>query len=737
MELVGQPAERVEAAEKATGVALFAADFVMAGMLYGKILRSPHAHARILSIDTSKAEALPGVVAVATEADTPGKRFGFVVADETIFAEDEVRFKSQAVAAVAAVDPYIAEEALGLIEVQYEPLPAVFDMEEAMKPGAPLVHQDASQYGQGAVGIECQLEGNIISHPVVEGGDVEKGFAESDLVLEERYVTAAMHQGYLEPHACLAEFDANGKLTVWTSTQGHFYARGAISAFLDKPMSQVNVIPSEVGGAFGGKITPFIEVIAAVLAKKAAHPVQIVLSRQEDLEDARPRSATVTEVKTGVKRDGTIVARKVRFLVDGGAYADWTPGVAINSAKVARGPYRVPNYRLEAYSVYTNKFITGPMRAPGYPQLFFALESHLDEIAKRLGLTPFEIRLKNGLDAGDVTFVGNRLKTPVFLNMLKRVKKVIDSDPEKNVPNAAWGIGCGEWEIGGAVSGASLKLNEDGTVALLIGSTDLTGSKTSIAQVAAEELSLGLEDLAVTVGDTDTALTAPLSGGSQITYNMTNAVRVAARELTRQILAQGAKVLKVQPSALELKDGKVVVKGDPTKSVSFSDLGEVQLEAAVSCAAIPPAHSFAVQAVKVKVDPETGKVRILRAVGAQDCGTAVNPQSVEAQLGGGMAQCIGHALWEQVVFAEGAVMNNGLTEYTMPTARDVVHFEALLFEGEYGSGKGHGAKGIGEPVHIPAAAAVGNAIYNATGVRLREMPMTPERIWRAIEEAGV
>jgi putative selenate reductase molybdopterin-binding subunit len=732
--LVGQPAERVEARAKTTGKALYGADPTMPGMAYGKILRSPHPHARILSIDTSKAEALPGVLAVASAADTPGTRFGMVIHDETVFALGKVRYRKQPVAAVAALDLDTAEQALSLIEVKYEPLPPVFDMEEALKPGAPLVHEDTSDYGAGPAGTECPGKGNMLFRRELTGGDVEKGFRESDLVLEERYVTAHMHQGYLEPHACLASFDSSGRLTVWTPTQGHFFVRSGLAALLDMPMSDVKVVPAEIGGAFGGKFAPFLEAIAAVLAKKSGRPVRMVLSRQEDLEDARPRSATVTEVKTGVKKDGTLLARQVRFIADSGAFADWTPGTASGACAAARGPYRIPNYHLEAYGVYTNKFITGPMRAPGYPQLTFALESHMDEIADRLGLDPFEFRMKNALAAGDLTFVGNRLKTPILLNMLAKLKEVIDSDPEKDVPDTGWGIGCGEWEIGGGQSGASLKLNEDGTISLIIGSTDLTGSRTSLAQVAADELSVGLENLSVTIGDTDTALLAPGSGGSMVTYNMSNAVRLAAEDLARQVSSRGAKALGVGEGEVELSEGKVILKGNPSQAVAFSDLAGPQIEAACACEPIPPAHTLAVQGVKVRVDPDTGQVHVLRAVGLQDCGTAINPQSVEAQVSGGMAQALGNALWEQIVFKEGEVMNDGLTEYTMPTARDLPHFEAYLFEGEFGSGRGHGSKGIGEPVHIPTPAAVANAIRRAVGVRLREMPMTPERIWRAMRE---
>jgi CO/xanthine dehydrogenase Mo-binding subunit/aerobic-type carbon monoxide dehydrogenase small subunit (CoxS/CutS family) len=735
-DLVGQPIPRIDAKAKVVGTAAFGADYTMPGMVWARILRSPHAHAKILSIDTSKAEKLPGVLSVATAKDTPGHRFGIILADETIFATGKVRYKNQPVAAVAAVDLATAEAALALIEVKYEPLPAVFDMEEALKPGAPLVHPESNEYTPGAIPVPVKPQGNMISCRAETTGDCDKAFQEADVVVEERYHTATSHQGYLEPHACVASFDATGKLTVWTTTQGHFYTRAGVSMLLGMPFNNVRVIAAEIGGGFGGKVAPFCETIAAVLARKAGRPVKIVLTRQEELEDTRNRSATVTYIKTGAKKDGTLVARQVKYICDAGAFCDWTPATALllSPTSPARGPYKIPNHKLEGIAVYTNKSITGAVRAPGFPQLTLALESNLDEVAKKLGMDPYELRMKNALGAGDTTFVGNKLKTAVFTDMLKKVKAVVDADPAKNEPNTAWGYGCGEWATGGAAAGATVKVNEDGSIGLVIGTVDQTGTRTALAQVVADVLAVGVEQVVVNVGDTDSALAGPLSAGSRITYNMAHTVRIAARQLATALLAQGAKLLNAKPEQCELQGGKIAVKGDASKSIPFGGLGETQLQGTAAVDAIPPAHSFAVQAVKVRVDPETGQVRVLRAVAAQDCGTAINPQCVEMQVAGAMAQGMGYALYEHIDHEQGAVVNQGFAQYTMPTASDIPPFEIHLFEGELGAGEGHGAKGMGEPPHVPTCAAVSNAIRNATGVRVRQMPMTPEVVWRALRE---
>ncbi|MFQ5809917.1 MAG: xanthine dehydrogenase family protein molybdopterin-binding subunit [Armatimonadota bacterium] len=736
--VVGKPLQRMGDREKSAGAARYGADITLPGMLHAKVVRSSHPHAKLVSIDASKALALEGVVAVASAQDTPQKLYGFGLGDETVFAQGKVRYCGEPVAAVAATDPYVAEEAAGLVEVQYEPLPAVVDVEDAMEPDAPLVHEAPASYEEGLIPFPVEPNGNITTHTEIIEGDIEKGFAESDVILEERYVTAPIHQSYIEPHACLACWAPDGKLTVWTSAQGPFVVRGLLAKALDLPMSRVNVVPMEIGGGFGGKVASYVEPIAAVLAMKTGRPMQLVLSRQEELEDARPRCGTVTEVKTGVKKDGTLVARTLKFIVDNGAYTDFGPGTSGAAVEAGRGPYRIPNVHFDGYSVWTNKFNTGPFRAPGFPQITFALESHMDALAGKLGMCPVELRRKNALRKGDSTFAGTTLKKDIFVECLDQVVARIEEDPDKDAPNTGWGIGCGEWRTGGSPSGATLKINEDGTASLIIGAPDLTGSRTSIAQVAAEELGVRMDQLMATVGDTDEAPLAPVSAGSMATYNLTNVVRKTAAELRQKIAALAATALKASEEDIDIEEGVAFVRDDPEKRATFAELAaEQQVALTVTTDSLPATHAFAVHGVKVRVDPDTGQCTVLRAIGALDCGKAINPLSVAGQIGGGLVQCLGQALCEEIVLEDdGRVATRSLTDYKLPTAMDVPPVEPIIVEGDLSASDGHGCKGVGEPVHVPTAAAIANAIRKAVGARLYELPMTPEKIYWALQNKG-
>lgn len=733
--VVGKPLRRMGDREKSTGAARFGADITLPGMLHAKMVRSPHPHARIVSIDASKALALQGVVAVASAEDTPQKLYGFGLGDETVFAQGKVRYCGEPVAAVAATDPYIAAQAAGLVDVLYEPLPAVLDVEQAMAPQAPLVHEAPTSYEEGFIPFPVEPEGNITTHTEIIEGDVDQGFAESDVILEERYVTAPIHQSYIEAHACLASWDPDGKLTVWTSTQGHFVVRALLAKALGLPMSAVKAVPTEIGGGFGGKVASYVEPVAAALAMKTGRPVQLVLSRQEELEDARPRCGTVTEVKTGVKKDGTLVARTLTFIVDNGAYTDFGPGTSGAAVEAGRGPYRIPNVRFDAYSVWTNKFNTGPFRAPGYPQITFALESHMDAIAGKLGMCPIELRRKNALREGESTFAGTKLQKDIFLECLQKVVARMEEDPDRDAPNTGWGIGCGEWRTGGHPSGATLKINEDGTASLIIGAPDLTGSRTSIAQVAAEELGVRMDQLVAIVGDTDEAPLAPVSAGSMATYNLTNVVRKTAAELRQNIAALAAIALKASEQDIDIEEGVAFVRDAPEKRATFAELAaEQQVALTVTAEALPATHAFAVHGVKVHVDRDTGQCTVLRAIGALDCGTAINPLSVAGQIGGGLVQCLGQALCEEIVFDDdGRVATRSFTDYKLPTAMDVPPIEPIIVEGDLSASDGHGCKGVGEPVHVPTAAAIRNAIHKAVGARLYELPMTPEKIYWALQ----
>ncbi|HQK95363.1 MAG TPA: xanthine dehydrogenase family protein molybdopterin-binding subunit, partial [Armatimonadota bacterium] len=699
------------------------------GMLHAAVVRSPHAHAEIESIRTEEALALNGVRAILTAADLPDVRFGLLAADEPILAVDRVRYVGDRVAVVAAVDAETALEAARRVKVRYRPLPAVLSVEEAARDGSPLVHPGVDGFPGGAFGMELVLDGNRCYEEETVDGDVDAAFEHADVVLDETYRTAPQHQASIEPHAAVAAPRGDGGVAIWTSTQAPFIVRQGVAAYLGLPMSQVRVVAMETGGAFGGKVSVFIEPMVAALALKTGQPVRMVYSRQEELEDARPRSATVIRVRTAAQADGTLLAREVDFLADSGAYADWTPAVVNSSLRACRGPYRVPNLRAKGAAVYTHKFNTGPFRAPGYPQLTFALESHMDELAAKLGMDPMELRRKNLLRNGEKTFSGTELKTDVLMRCFDTVTKAIADDPADE-PHTAWGLACGEWEIGGFPASALLKVNEDGTVSLSVGSTDLTGSLTSIAQVVADELGIEMTELSASCIDTDTSPLAPLSGGSMVTYNMTHVAREGAKQLADELKKRAATALEAKPSQMEVSGLKVRLKKDPSKSVSFAGL--VANEPAgitITTPALPATHSFAVHAVKVSVSPETGEVRVLRAISALDCGKAINPNMVKGQMCGGLVQGLGECLWEEIRFdGEGRVANIGFGDYRLPTAADVPEIECHIVEGETSTSRGHGCKGVGEPAHVPALAAAANAVCAAIGRRIYESPLSPERI---------
>jgi len=734
--VVGKPVERLGARDKAIGTALYAGDLALPGTLYAKILRSPHPKARILSLDKSAAEAMPGVVAVMCADDVPDKRFGLLHSDEPIFAAGEVRYVGERVAAVAAEDAYTANAALKLIKVEYEVLDPVFDMEEALKPGAPLVHPEGAEFGPGFFfPTSLQPEGNVSFRDEIVDGDVEQGFRDADVIVEERYETAAAHQASIEPHVCVARFELDA-LTVWTSTQAPFNVQWSVAAALDIPMGSVRVVTMETGGGFGGKVSVMIEPVAAALAKRCRRPVQLTYTRQEELEDTRPRAQTITELKTGAKSDGTLLARQLRFLLDNGAYTDFGPGTVGGALAAARGPYRLPNVKFEGLAIYTNKFNTGAFRAPGFVQLTFALESHLDSLAARLGMSPVELRRKNALRAGDATFAGTKLKSDVLLHGLDLAANAI-AEAGPPAPNTGWGVACGEWKTGGHPGGAYLTVKLDGTVTLVSGATDLSGSRTSLAQIVAEELALDISQVNAVTGDTLSVPLAPLSGGSMVTYNMANLLKKLCHRLREKLLDRASAALGVDMDALEIEGGSVRVREAPDKSISFAALGGSEpLTADSSQDTLAPTHAFAINAVKVSVDPDTGELRILRAIGIQDCGTAVNPQSVEGQITGGMVQALGQAVSEEIIFDHGRVANRGLADYRLLTAADLPSIETHLLEEEPGPDQALGVKGIGEPVHIPGVAAVANAVFAATGKRVRRTPLTPERVLRAAKEVA-
>jgi CO/xanthine dehydrogenase Mo-binding subunit len=750
---VGKPIARVEGSDKVTGGSVYAADVQLPGMLHCKLLRSPHAHAKIVSIDTSKALALEGVEHVIIAADLPtfdAKRMsnrGY-----NLLADDEVVFNGQPVAAILAETPSLAEEALDLIEVQYEELPAVIDSLEAMKEDAPLARKPVTEIdrseSKGHVTVDVKEEtsdkpSNIASQAKFSRGDIDAGFAEADSVIEHTWRTPTMHQGYIEPHSTVADFDAaSGELTIWSATQGQFFVRDQISSMLRIPETKIRVIGTVLGGGFGGKIF-LTQSLAAVLAKISGRPVKLIFSRKDDLQGATPSAGCVVELKTGMKKDGAITAIKAKIVYDSGAF----PGAsAVVGAILLGGYYKFPNLEIETYEVLTNKVSVGAIRAPGAHNVTFAIESQLDMMARELGLDPLEARMQNAVVEGDP--MPSEIKYP-RIGMKECLEAVRDSDlwksrgKKQNGNGKARGIGLavGGWLGGLQPATAHVELNGDGTVKVLVGANDISGTNTSFAQIAAEELGLPLNMISVATGDTSTSPFAGMSAGSKTLFTVGRAVKHAAEDARQQLFNIAAERLEANPDDMESVDGEIRVKGSPDKSIPFRRLAGITTGFG---ALYPPvvgkgaitarkqAPGFTAQVAEVEVDEETGQVTLLNYGIAQDAGFAINPLSVDGQMQGGATQGIGIGLWEEMVYDDdGKLINDGLLDYRMPTALDVPNIETHIVEVPSEEGP-YGARGVGEPSIIPGAAAIANAVEDAIGARVTEAPITPERILRAM-----
>lgn len=737
--IIGKPVSRIDAADKVCGHALFIDDITLPGLLYGKILRSPLPHARILHIDTSEAAKMPGVKAVVTAADAPRNRFGIIVNDEEIFARDKVRFIGDRVAAVAAIHQEIAEEALSKIKVDYQELQAVFDPIQAMQTDAPVIHEDLAHYDTGPFAMMFRTAHNTLIPVEVEVGEVDKGFAEADHVFTDVFTTQVVHQSYLEPRGAIARIESSGRITVWKNTQGQFIARGEIARIMGVPLSHIRIIPTEIGGGFGGKLSILIAPVCILLAQKSGKPVKIVLTREEEFMAARPRHAAIVEMKTGVKKDGTLISRKSRTIIDSGAYTDFGLGAATRAALTARGPYRIPNVKLEACCVYTNKIPGGAFRAPGAPQITFAIESQMDIIARHLGMDPAELRLINGLKVGDVAYSGQKVEGASLDKVLKTATERIGWNKPKAGPYRGRGVACGEWNTAGTPATSSLKINEDGSAAVYTGVVNLTGSTTVFAQIVAEEFCLPLDRVTVTTGDTDSAPFAPVSGGSMIAYNVGRSVLLAAREARNQVLELAVQRLEATREDLALDERGVYVKSQPERVISLGKLAIASMRdkgglimGKGSAEPLPPALILIAQAAEVEVDPETGQVKIIRVHASQDSGFSLNPLAVEGQMQGGVSQGLGYALTEDLLISNGRVLNPDFLDYKILTFMDIPEIECTQVQEKSSAGP-YGARGVGEPPVIPTAAAVANAIHDAIGVRIKELPLTPERIVAALK----
>ncbi|MCZ6628184.1 MAG: xanthine dehydrogenase family protein molybdopterin-binding subunit [SAR324 cluster bacterium] len=739
LKIVGRSIPRVDVTSKLTGQALFGEDVKLPGpLLHGKILRSPHPHAIVKRIDTAAAEKLAGVKAVATAADLPDVRIGKNLKDEHYFASDKVRFVGDRVAAVAAVSREIAEEALRLIEVEYELLPALTNPIDAMRPDAPLVHPDLMNY---QVVAAAQPEGgNVCSLNSLSRGDPEAGFAEAHQVFEQQYITEMQHQAYMEPHACLATYNPDNTYTVYTSTQGIFGMRNSVAEALGVPQNRVKVVGTEIGGGFGGKIVMKDEVAAATLSRKSGLPVRIVMTRAEDFMCGNPRAGFYITIKTGVSKDMRMVARTMEIVLDGGAHAMGAALMCWALPQFAEGPYSIPNLRVTSRCVYTNKANSSAFRAPGGPQTNFAVESETERIATAMGWDALAFRRNNLMPEDHPNLAGTPMRSVNVEETLDAALEISGYDPAQTGlgPNRARGLALGNWNVGGMPTGTVLKMNDDGSANLITGVVDLTGVNTSLTQVVAEALQLPVEKVTVKSLDTDSAPHAAQSAGSQTLKSMGTAAVQAAQEVKQQLFELAVEELDATPDNMELAEGEVRVQGSPERTVAVRKLlakhmansGPVVGKGGTGAFSRMP--SFCAHIADVDVDPETGRVTLLRYCASQDVGVAINPVICIGQVQGGVAQGVGMALSEGLTYQDGQPQNTGFLDYKVPSALDLPMIETKLVEKPAVEGP-FGAKGIGEPPCVPVPAAIANAIYNAVGVRVTSLPINPEKLRRAIK----
>ena len=733
--VIGTRPVRHDGVDKVTGRALYGADLQLNGMIYAATLRSPHAHARIKSIDTSKAEKAEGVRAVVTSKDLPDQGDRIVELGEgavnmrhlsaNVMARDKVLYVGHAVAAVAADTIHQAEEALKLIDVQYEELPPVMNVLEAMKGEAPVLNDDVrTDFG----GELSDSPTNIAKQFLFEVGDVEQGFSEADVIVERSFDTATVHQGYIEPHNATVLWNADGKVTVWTSTQGTFSVRQQTAELVKIPISSVKVVPMEIGGGFGGKISVYLAPVAAILSKKTGRPVKSVMSRTAVFAATGPTPGSHMRVKLGATKDGKITAGEAWIAFEAGAY----PGSPIGpGCMCVFSCYDVPNGKVEGFDVCVNRPRSNAYRAPGSTQVAMATETLVDEICEKIGMDPAEFRIKNAAKEGV-----RRVDGPVYgrVGMQETVEAIRDSEHYKTPlegKHRGRGIATGFWFNVGMKSAVTATVNADGRVSLLEGSTDIGGTRTSIAMQLAETLGIAAEDVIPTVVDTDSIGYTDVTGGSRVTFATGIAAVEAAKDIIAQMKEKAASLWEVEESQVRFEEGKFI---GPTEEVPFKEMA-AQLHSASgpvvghgTSAEAQQSGAFGTHCVDVEVDPELGKVQILRYTAAQDAGTAIHPSYVEGQIQGGVVQGIGWALNEEYWYDDkGDLRNPTYLDYRMPTCFDVPMIDAIIVEVP-DPGHPYGVRGVGEVPICPPPAAIANAIYDAIGVRMTELPMAPHKI---------
>ena len=739
-EVVGRPVTREDGPEKVSGAHLYPADVVRPGMIFGKVLRSPFPHAKIVRIDTSRAAGLPGVRAVVTGQDLPGMRVGRFLRDVPPLAEDKVRFVGEKVAAVAADDPDIAEEALLLIDVEYEQLPAVFDPLEAMEPGAPVVHEGNPSYDSSSGPVEPQ--GNVVYQSSWSGGDLEQGFRESDLIFEHTFTTPWVHQGYIEPYSCIVEVDDSGRVQVWANNKQPFRLRWQLAGALGLPEDRITVNPCGIGGDFGGKAGAMNVPVAHALAQRSRRPVQMVMSYIEELMAGNPRHPSVITIKTGMKNDGRFWARQAQVVYNGGAYGGFRGSLNLSGSRQAGGgPYRVPNFQIDSYMVYTNNVPCGSYRAPGEPQAVFAVESHTDMIAAEMGLDPYELRLRNVVQEGDVSGTGQRFHHLHGEETLRRAAEAGGWSAPKAGTRVGRGMALGQRPQGQAVFNAKVSMDEDGRATIFSSVPDTgVGFYTVARQVVAEDLGIPVEDVGVMRLDTS-QVDFDTGAGAGTSVGGAYAALGAAQEARQKLTGLAAEFYGWAEERIVFRQGRVFVDGDPERGVPIRELAARSVAAlgapitgdVTTTAEEPDVTSFCAQVAEVEVDSETGQIKVHRIVTAHDVGTIFNPLGHQGQIDGAVIQGLGYALMEELQSEDGRISTLSLGDVKIPATADVPELVTVLVESADGNGPYQG-KAIGENPISPVAPAIANAVFDAVGVRITSLPVTAEKVLAALKQ---
>lgn len=748
--VIGKRVPKIDAVPIVTGSAQYTGDMVLPAMLHGRFLRSPYSHAKIIYIDTSRAEKLRGVKAIITGKDPSNQKWGYVLdptqMDEYPLAKSKVLYIGDEVAAVAAIDEDIAQEAVDLIQVEYEELPAVFDIESAMQPDAPQLHEGTNN--------------NIGLHFPINAGNVEDGFKDSDYIREDRFIINPLHTCYPEPLVCIADFSSGSKLTLWTPTQSSYFFQKMLAAVLGMEESDIRIIKPFMGGGNCGKLEALAHhFCAAMLSKKTGRPVKIERSREECFTLNRGSGKAVIELKTGVKKNGTFIAKQCKYMGDMGAYK--ALGGDITLAGIFLDiPYRVPNLKYDGYSIYTNNApMPGAQRGSGITTIHAADESHIDMLAEDIGIDPAEIRLKNALRVGETSILGFPIKSCGLSECIQKVKELVSwEEKRKNLPKyRGIGIACGGHPSGGSkaraphnVSSVLIKVDEGGGVTLITGAMELgQGLHTILAQIAAEEIGVGVNDVKIVSGDTEVTPVDIGSWGSRGTISTGNAVKAAAAEAKKQLLSAAAMRLGVKGEDLIARDGRIYLKEDDTRGLSIAEVARFStcegrpilvkgsfnpktdiLDPVISVMEgkyTSISYSFTAEVAEVEVDPETGKVTVLRFTAAHDCGFALNPMAVEGQIQGQISHGVGQALLERRILDKGRMLNPDFLEYKTPTALDMPETKEIIVETNDPYGP-FGAKECGEGPTVPVVPAIAAAVAHATGVRIKEFPVSPEEL---------